>query len=376
MVQIIEMLAPTRENGARSGLPLLGCIGVTIHNTDNWSNGAGAKNHGSYLQNSGASNQASWHYAVDDTCATHSIPDNETAWHAGDGGNGNGNRKTIAIEICVNPDSDLTKATDNAAWLAAKILKAKGLPATAVYQHHDWMDKNCPSQIRAGKPYSWDTFKAKVKAYYDGNNDKVEEAKPTPAPKPTKKEKYGEGIQVCTNTLATSSDGSGKVYKGDWTGWIGRVIAGAKYPYRVDDSNGTAIGWTNTTGIDTDPHTPGSKKRYEDPNGVIYVGDTVCFNTIFSADELDMRNNRVCCHKLIGGKPTQSYHWVDSNPCIEVNAKGQKAGDQVFYIGDKFKIPGDYKVLALDMATNASKVKIGNHETWVKTAYLSKVTYK
>ena len=62
---------------------------------------------------------------------------------------------------------------------------------------------------------------------------------------------YKVGTPVCTNTLATSSTG-GKVYKGDWKGTITRVIKGAAYPYLLN--NGT--GWTNNTGIDTDPHTP------------------------------------------------------------------------------------------------------------------------
>lgn len=69
------------------------------------------------------------------------------------------------------------------------------------------------------------------------------------------KEKYGVGTAVCTNTLSTQAN-NGKVYSGDWNGVIGRVIDGASYPYRVD-KNGIAIGWTNDTGIDSDPHVPG-----------------------------------------------------------------------------------------------------------------------
>lgn len=76
-------------------------------------------------------------------------------------------------------------------------------------------------------------------------------SKPTTKPKPTTSTKYKVGTVVCTNTLASSSTG-GKVYKGDWKGTITKVIAGAKYPYLLN--NGT--GWTNDTGIDTDPHVP------------------------------------------------------------------------------------------------------------------------
>lgn len=73
-------------------------------------------------------------------------------------------------------------------------------------------------------------------------------------------EKYSAGLPICTNTLSVNCYGTGKVYKGDWNGTIGRVIKGAKYPYRVD-RNGVAIGWTNNTGIDTDPHIPGGSTQ-------------------------------------------------------------------------------------------------------------------
>lgn len=73
-------------------------------------------------------------------------------------------------------------------------------------------------------------------------------------------EKYSVGTPICTNTLSVNCYGTGKVYKGDWEGAIGRVIKGAKYPYRVD-RNGVAIGWTNDTGINTDPHIPGESTQ-------------------------------------------------------------------------------------------------------------------
>lgn len=73
-------------------------------------------------------------------------------------------------------------------------------------------------------------------------------------------EKYSTGLPICTNTLSVNCYGTGKVYKGDWNGTIGKVIKGAKYPYRVD-RNGVAIGWTNDTGINTDPHIPGGSTQ-------------------------------------------------------------------------------------------------------------------
>lgn len=118
------------------------------------------------------------------------------------------------------------------------------------------------------------------------------------------------------------------------------------------------------------------KKRYEDPNARLYVGDTVCVNITCTADYLDIPNNTVCCKKLIGGEPSKSYHWIDSYPCTEVKGANTKRVDQVLHVGESFVVSGDYKVLALDMPTDACKLKIGRFNAWVKSAYLSKVIYK
>lgn len=169
-VKITKDYAPVVSSGARPGIKMSKCIGVTIHNTDNSGAGADAKAHANLLKNSWKNKQQSWHFAVDENGAYQSIPTDEIAWHAGDGGSGKGNTQTVAIEICMNSDGDLEKATDNAAQLAAQQLKEKGLSADKLYQHHDWSGKNCPSQIRAGKPYNWSTFKNKVKSYYNGSD--------------------------------------------------------------------------------------------------------------------------------------------------------------------------------------------------------------
>ena len=63
---------------------------ITIHETGNKDAGAGAKNHANWLSN-GANGEIGYHYTVDDHEIYHHIPDNEKAWHAGDGGLGTGN---------------------------------------------------------------------------------------------------------------------------------------------------------------------------------------------------------------------------------------------------------------------------------------------
>lgn len=166
MTPIKEMLAPISK--ARSGRKRTGFVGITIHNTDNYSKGAGALSHALYMRNSGYKTPTSWHYVVDDKLITRIIPENEIAWHAADG-RGNGNYKTICIEICVNPESDLKKATDNAAELAADILKRNGYKIADghLFQHNHWSGKNCPREIRKNNPYSWTEFCEKVNSFME-----------------------------------------------------------------------------------------------------------------------------------------------------------------------------------------------------------------
>ncbi|MDR2939394.1 MAG: N-acetylmuramoyl-L-alanine amidase, partial [Clostridiales bacterium] len=116
------------------------------------------------IKSDAASNSyVSWHYTVDENEIYHHIPDTESAYHAGDG-NGDGNTKSIGIEICMNSDGNLLKATDQATELTASLCKKYGIPASNVVQHNRWSGKNCPQMLRSGEPYSWDTFISKTKA--------------------------------------------------------------------------------------------------------------------------------------------------------------------------------------------------------------------
>ena len=141
---------------------------ITIHNTANTGKGAGARSHASYMTVNGGQNKSvSYHYVVDDSEIIRLIPDTEIAWHAGDGAKGVGNLQSLAIEICENPESDLRKATDNAAELTARLMSDWKIPIANVVQHNHWSGKNCPRRIRNGEPYSWAQFKKTVQSFYD-----------------------------------------------------------------------------------------------------------------------------------------------------------------------------------------------------------------
>lgn len=116
-------------------------IGICIHNT---ANDASAANEISYMTSN--NNEVSFHIAVDDKEAIQGIPFNRNAWHAGDGGNGTGNRKYIAIEICYSKSGGtrFTNAEKNAAKLTAQLLKKYGWDINHVKKHQDFSGKYCP----------------------------------------------------------------------------------------------------------------------------------------------------------------------------------------------------------------------------------------
>ena len=118
---------------------------ITVHNT---ANDASANNEASYMRSN--NNQVSFHDVVDDKEVIHCIPHNRNAWHAGDG-SGNGNRKSIGIEICYSKSggSRFTAAEKNAAAYIAKLLKQKGWGISRVKRHKDWSGKNCPHRTIA-----------------------------------------------------------------------------------------------------------------------------------------------------------------------------------------------------------------------------------
>ena len=164
-VSIIEQIIPS-TNANRPGGNYTKSY-ITIHETGNKAAGAGAKNHANWLSN-GANGEIGYHYTVDDHEIYHHIPDNEKAWHAGDGGSGTGNLHSIGIELCVNADGDFEQTKKNAAWLVAKLMEDYSIPIGNVVQHNHWSGKNCPQTIR--ETGTWDAFLALCRAELDSGS--------------------------------------------------------------------------------------------------------------------------------------------------------------------------------------------------------------
>lgn len=148
--------------------------GYCVHNT---ANDAPAENEANYMRNN--DKKVSFHYVIDDKEVIQCIPENRNAFHAGDGVNGNGNRKYIAVEICYSKSGGekFTKAEKNAAEFIAKGLKAKGWGIDKVKKHQDFSGKYCPHRTL---DLGWERFLNLIRGYLG------QSAAPTPPPsKPT-----------------------------------------------------------------------------------------------------------------------------------------------------------------------------------------------
>lgn len=145
-------------------------IGVTIHNTGWITTAAGTTPAEQYTRATinGNMDDVRVHYYVDNICAWQNLPLSLSGWHAADG-DGNGNRKTIAIECIMSSaynDKD-KKSEENCAKLAAALLNKYKLSIDCLYTHNHWYSKKyCPAYIL---PH-WDKFKAKVQSYMNSGS--------------------------------------------------------------------------------------------------------------------------------------------------------------------------------------------------------------
>lgn len=114
---------------------------IVTHNTYN---DAPARNEIKYMITNDTS--TSFHYAVDDKEVVQGIPEDRNAFHAGDGRNGQGNRKGLSIEICYSKSGGdkFIQAEKNASKFIAMKLKEKSWGIDRVKKHQDFSNKYCP----------------------------------------------------------------------------------------------------------------------------------------------------------------------------------------------------------------------------------------
>lgn len=191
---------------------------ITVHETDNTKITAGADNHAFYLKGDDAANKpVSWHYTVDENSIVQHLPENEDAFHAGDGA-GTGNRQSIAIEMCVNQGADFKKTLERTIELIADICIRRNIPLINVVQHSKWSGKNCPSRLRTGMYMTWDNFKYKIL-------DRINSQQPTPKPTP-EPDKYENADRAIATLHEKNIINSPDYWKKqvNSTEWLGKLL--------------------------------------------------------------------------------------------------------------------------------------------------------
>ncbi|HFK1755680.1 N-acetylmuramoyl-L-alanine amidase family protein [Bacillus cereus ATCC 10876] len=201
---------------------------ITVHNTYN---DASAENEISYMI--GNNNSVSFHVAVDDKEAVQGIPFDRNAWHAGDG-NGNGNRKSIGVEICysLSGGDRYYKAEDNAVIVIAQLMKQFNITINNIRTHKSWSGKHCPHRmLDEGR---LDQFIEKINKTFNKDNNKPLQPK---------------GLGIATSKYP---EGSGiNLYSGPGKdAWFTGHVINTKTPYLIIDAawyggneNMLCLGW-------------------------------------------------------------------------------------------------------------------------------------
>lgn len=143
--------------------------GICIHNSANDASALAERNNVNRWDNDA---EVSFHIAIDDEEAIQLIPFNRNAWHAGDGGNGNGNRNYIAIEVCysLSGGERFINAEKRAAKEVAALLKQYGWTINNVKKHQDFSNKYCPHRTL---DMGWQRFLNMVQAELNGSSQSV-----------------------------------------------------------------------------------------------------------------------------------------------------------------------------------------------------------
>lgn len=179
-MEIVKMLVPESKYPIKCPYEMKPEF-IIIHNT---ANDASAMNEISYMI--GNNNKVSFHCAIDDYRIVQGVPFNRNTWNATDGGNGQGNRKGIALEICYSKSGGarFEEAERLAAEYTAYLLKQYGWGIDKVKKHADFYPaKGCPHRtISEG----WQRFLDMVNSYLQekpANNENIENGSDEPVRK-------------------------------------------------------------------------------------------------------------------------------------------------------------------------------------------------
>lgn len=98
---------------------------------------------------------------------------------------------------------------------------------------------------------------------------------------------------------------------------------------------------------------------------VLNPGDKFTVPGVFKVDEVSAERDAVCNYELSDGAPNED-NWIDAAICDETDSSGTVIGDQVLANGEYFKINGTFTVVCNDPEYDAVYAQIGRRKTWLK----------
>ena len=158
-MEIVKMLVPESKYSIKCPHSMNPEF-IIIHNT---ANDASAMAEISYMI--GNNKKVSFHCAIDNYRIVQGVPFDRNTWNATDGGNGTGNRKGIALEICYSKSGGerFEEAQKLAAEYTAYLLKKYNLGIDKVKKHEDFYPaKGCPHRTLSE---GWQNFLNLVQSY-------------------------------------------------------------------------------------------------------------------------------------------------------------------------------------------------------------------
>lgn len=240
-MQITKVICPTNKYSIKCPYEMTPEY-ISVHNT---ANDASAMSEISYML--GNNYEVSYHFAVDDYRAVQGLELNRNGWHAGDGGKGTGNRKSIGIEICYSKSGGdrFYKAEENAAELIASLLKQYGWGIDRVKRHKDWSGKYCPHRTM---DLGWERFVNKIKSRLNETPSQPSTNKPVSKKIDVKYQVFcnGKWYSDITNYNNTNSMGYAGVMNKAISGFRGNTVGKesevGNLIYRVHTKNGKWLG--------------------------------------------------------------------------------------------------------------------------------------
>lgn len=232
-----KMLCPAENKSWKFPHPMTPEFYV-VHNT---ANDASANNEIAFMNRTKAEGgrQVSYHYAIDDKEVVQGLEENVNGWHAGDGAEGDGNRKGIAIEICWSKSggSRFIAAEKLAAQFLAQELKKKGWGLDRVKKHQDFSPekKYCPHRTL---DMGWQRFLDMIDAYMN--------------PPQTIEFKVGDIIEFVGGKHYSSANSSTGTTAKPGQAKITSVKKDAEHPYhvvRVDKNVSNVYGWVDVASV-------------------------------------------------------------------------------------------------------------------------------